>query len=195
MDPIYFKIWELAQPYYEQGRPIDIARIKWMMRDAFLVCQIEKIDDSLLLPLVILHDVGYAKVPKDNISDLDLRKANMKEGAKIAKVILEQVNYPKDKVEKIVYYVSVHDNWAFGDNEVYKKDKILAVFTDLDFIWMATEKGFVAVADNLKLNHKSMLEYLQNNPKLTERPLSTKITQKLFANYIEERKEEAKWMS
>ncbi len=194
MDPIYFKIWELAQPYYEKGRPMDIAHIKWMMRDAFLVCQIEKIDDSLLLPLVILHDVGYAKVPKDNISDLDLRKANMEEGAKIAKEILEKVDYPKDKVEKIVYYISVHDNWAFGDNEIYKNDKILAVFTDLDFIWMATEKGFVAVADNLKLNHKSMLEYLQNNPKLVERPLSTKMTEKLFANYIEERKEESKWM-
>jgi hypothetical protein len=195
MDPIYFKIWELAQPYYEQGRPMDIAHIKWMMRDAFLVCQMEKIDDSLLLPLVILHDVGYAKVPKDNPFNLDLRKAHMEEGAKIAKEILEKVDYPKDKVEKIVYYVSVHDNWAFGDDEVYKNDIILGVFNDLDFMWLATEKGFVAIADYLKLNHKAMLEYIKNDEKLINRPLSTKTTQKLFANYIEERKEESKWMS
>ncbi len=195
MNPIYFKILELALPYYEHGRPMDVAHVKWMMRDAFLVCQLEKIDDSLLLPLVILHDVGYSQVPKDNPFNLDLRKAHMEEGVKIAKEILEKVDYSKDKAERIMHYISVHDNWAFGDNEIYKKDKILAVFNDLDFIWMATEKGFVAVADYLKLKHKAMLDYLQNNPKLTERPLSTKITQKLFANYIEERKEEAKWMS
>ena len=194
MNPIYFKIWELAQPYYEQGRPMDIAHIKWMMRDAFLVCQMEKMDDSLLLPLVILHDVGYSQIPKDNPFNLDLRKTHMEEGVKIAKEILEKVDYPKDKAERIIHYVFVHDNWAFGDNEIYKKDKILAVFNDLDFIWMATEKGFVAVADYLNLKHKAMLDYLQNNPKLTERPFSTQITQKLFTNYMEERKEEAKWM-
>ena len=118
MNQIYEDIWKLAKSYYEKGRPMDIDHIEWMMKDAFLVCQKENLDDSLLLPLVILHDVGYAEVPKDNPFKLNLRKAHMEAGAKIARHILEKLNYPKDKIKKIEYYVSVHDNWALGDNSV-----------------------------------------------------------------------------
>jgi len=85
------------------------------------------------MPLVILHDVGYAKVPKDNPFKLDLRKAHMKAGAKIARKILTELNYPKNKVDKIVNYISIHDNWAFGQNDIYTKDKILGTFSDLDY--------------------------------------------------------------
>jgi hypothetical protein len=37
MKQIYREIWELAKPYYEKGRPMDIDHIRWMMKDAFLV--------------------------------------------------------------------------------------------------------------------------------------------------------------
>src|SRR3989338_850820 len=144
MKVIYSKIWQLAKPYYEKGRPMDIDHIQWMMKEAQYVCEQEKLDDSLLLPLVILHDIGYAKVPKNNPFNLNIRKAHMESGSKIAKSILVKVKYPKDKIKEIVYFVSVHDNWAFGDIEIYTKNKILGIFTDLDFIWIVTPKGFPA---------------------------------------------------
>ncbi len=62
MDKIYRDIWEFAKPYYEKGRPIDIDHVRWMMEDALLVCEKEGVDEGLLLPLVILPDVGYAFV-------------------------------------------------------------------------------------------------------------------------------------
>ena len=104
MKKVYSQIWNLAKPHYKKGRPMDIDHIQWMMKDAALVCKKEKLDDSLLLPLVILHDVGYAEVPKDNPFKLNLRKAHMKAGAKIARRILEQVKYPADKINKLEYY-------------------------------------------------------------------------------------------
>jgi HD superfamily phosphodiesterase len=186
MKKIYSKIWELAKPYYLKGRPNDVEHIKWMMKDALLVCKEENLDDSLLLPLVILHDVGYSKVPKNNPFNLDIRKAHMKEGKKLAESILKKVDYPKGKIEKISYYVSVHDNWALDDNSVYENDLVLATFTDLDFIWMATKKGFPLMMDYLNKDKKELLDFIQNNEKLTKRPFSTKTTKKLFEKYLKE---------
>lgn len=40
--------------------------------------------------------------------------------------------------------MSAQDNWAWNDVEVYQKNKSLWIFTDLDFIWMATPKGFAS---------------------------------------------------
>ena len=188
MKPTYQQIWKLAKPYYKKGRPMDIDHIEWMMKDALLVCKKENLDDTLLLPLVILHDVGYAEVPKDNPYNLDLRKAHMKAGKKIAKEILEKVNYPKDKIKTISYYVSVHDNWALGNNKIYQKDVILGTFTDLDFIWMTTKKGFPAISKILKKNKKEMVQYIENNEKLVERPFATKTVKELFQKYLQQRK-------
>ena len=187
MKEIYLQLWELAKPYYLQGRPMDIDHVQWMMGDALLVCEQEGLDDSLLLPLLFLHDVGYSECPKTNPFELDLRRLHMKKGAAIAKKLLEKAKYPAEKVEKIVYYVSVHDNWAFGDNEVFK-DKILGVFNDLDYLWMATPKGFEAIRKILKKNKKEMVDYLVNNPKPIERPFSAKTTKILYEKYLAERK-------
>lgn len=190
MKQIYKKIWELAKPYYEKGRPMDVDHIEWMMKDAVLVCQKEKLDDSLLLPLVILHDVGYAEVPKDNPFKLNLRKAHMKAGAKIARRILEKLNYPKDKIEKIEYYVSVHDNWALGEIEVYN-DEILGAFTDLDFTWMATPKGFPALMKILDKSHQEMIDYLEDRETPAKcLPFSTKTTKSLYEKYLEDRRKD-----
>jgi len=169
---------------------MDVDHIEWMMKDAFFVCQKENIDDSFLLPLVILHDVGSSKVSKDNPFKLNLRKAHMKEGAKISKDILEKLNYPKNKVDKIEYYISVHDNWAIDDYSVYENDLILAIFTDLDYIWMATQKGFFALMKILNKNKKEMLEYLETNDKPKLRPFCTKTTKNLYQKYLEKRQKE-----
>lgn len=184
MKQIYKKIWEMVKPYYEKGRLMDIKHIEWMAEQALVVCEKENIDDSLLLPLVILHDCGYAKTPKDNPFKLNLRKIHMKKGAEIAKEILGKLNYPENKTKKIIRYVFTHDNWAIGDNKIYKKDKILGTFNDLDFIWMATPMGFRDVGEILNKNPKEMLGYLKNNEKLNNRPFSTLTTSKLFNFYL-----------
>jgi hypothetical protein len=170
---------------------MDIDHIEWMMKDALIVCKKEELDDSILLPLVILHDVGYAKVPKSNPFNLTLRRAHMAEGAKIAREILVKIKYPADKIERIVYFVSVHDNWAFGDVDIYKKNKILAVFSDLDFTWMATPKGFLAVMNILEKDKKEMLKYLTSRKSPAKgQPFSCNTTKELYKKYLQDRKKE-----
>jgi len=192
MKAVYKKLWEMAKPYYLKGRPMDIAHIEWMMKDALLVCKKEGIDESLLLPLVILHDVGYSAVPTGNPYNLDLRRAHMEAGAKIARLILENISYPKEKTDRIAHYVSVHDNWAFGETKIYLEDIVLGTLSDFDFVWMATKEGFSAL---MKIHGKSpaeMIEYLEKNDKLTTRPFRTETAKGLFENYLGERKKEYK---
>ena len=170
---------------------MDIPHLEWMIPVAEEVCKKENIDDSLLLPLVILHDVGYAECPKDNSFGLDMRKAHMKAGEKIAKQLLEKINYPKEKIEKISYYISVHDNWAFGEQNMYWQDKILGTFGDLDFIWVVTPKGFVHIKSLLNKNDKELIEYAERkSDSNVEAHFITKTTKKLFEKYLKERKAE-----
>jgi hypothetical protein len=193
MKDVYKKIWRLAKPHYEKGRPMDIEHIRWIMKDALIVCEKENIDDSLLLPLVILHDVGYSRVAKENYFKMDVRKkAHMKEGAKIAKEILEKINYPKDKIKKICYYISVHDNWALEDHKIFKKDPILGIFNDLDFMWSVTLIGFKLVQKSLGKTPKEMLKWYKENNKHQLRPFCTKTTKDLNEKYIREREEETR---
>ena len=184
MHNIYDEIWQLAKPYYLEGRPMDINHIEWMINDVNLICQSEKIDESLLMPLAILHDVGYAKVEKGNPFNLDLRSLHMEKGKIIAEEIMREVGYNEEKANKISYFVSVHDNWALGDNDIYINDKILGTFNDLDFMWMATEKGVPVFMKILNKSRSEMIEYLENNEKLVNRPWSTETTKLLFDRYI-----------
>ena len=41
MNDIYQKIWDLARSYYEEGRPMDIDHIEWMMEQALIACESE----------------------------------------------------------------------------------------------------------------------------------------------------------
>ena len=105
MEDIYKKIWELAKPYYEKGRPMDIDHIEWMMIEADKMCEAEGIDKTIFIPLVILHDVGYSQVenPKDNPFQLDMRRAHMKAGEELSEKILKMLNYDPEKIKKISY--------------------------------------------------------------------------------------------
>ncbi|MBT5022391.1 HD domain-containing protein [Candidatus Woesearchaeota archaeon] len=188
----YELIWKLAKPYYLKGREMDVSHIDWMMQEAEIVCEKEGLNEELLLPLVILHDVGYAEVKKGNPFDHKLRVTHMKAGAQIALRILNRIEYSPEQTERIAYFISVHDNWALGDYEVYKKSKILAAFNDLDFIWLCVKEGFEAVRKILGKNHSEMIEYLEAEGKLETRNFATKTTKELFENSLEDRKKEIK---
>jgi putative nucleotidyltransferase with HDIG domain len=190
MKQTFQELWQQARPYYKKGRPMDIDHIEWMMPAALYVAEQEGLDEELLIPLVLLHDVGYANTPKGNPFNHDIKRIHMAEGAKIAAKLLSKTELSKEKREKLVYYVSIHDNWIFGDDEIYKNDPIMGNFTDLDYIWMATIKGFPAMQKILELNPDQMYLYLMSNEKPLKRPFSSKTTKGLYERYLEERRVE-----
>ncbi len=183
MDKIYIKIWELANPFYEKGRSYDVPHIKWMMKEANKISDIEKLNKGILLPIVILHDVGYSAVNKKNpaIKDETTKIIHMREGAIIAKAILEKVNYKQSLIEKITYYISVHDNWILGDDSPYKECKEMAVFNDLDFLWTSTSLDiFKTQAESMGLTQKEFYQFRQKDEKLKRRPFYCDYTRQMF---------------
>src|SRR5579872_4224107 len=102
---------------------MDVDHIEWMMGAAEKVCGKEGVDKTIFMPLVILHDAGYSTFENlketDSTYKLDMRRGHMEAGAKLAREILEQVQYDSAKIETICHYISVHDNWAFGENEIF----------------------------------------------------------------------------
>lgn len=195
MNLLYIKIWNEAKPYYLKSRPMDVAHIEWMMKQVEEVCKLENLDETILMPLAILHDVGYATLLSPitaNYYDKDIRRAHMEAGAEIAEQILKSVNYPEVKSKKIVEYVKIHDNWAFGEVDIYLKDKILGTFKDFDYLWIYTKIGCEAIQKVLKKSNLEMLEHLRNevSPIHGKKTFSTTFAQKLREAYLQDREKE-----
>lgn len=137
----YKLILEKAIPYYEKGRPGDIEHIKWLYETIPKFIKPKEVDYDILMPVAILHDTGYSKVPKGaSPLNLDIRKLHSEEGAKIAEEILTLLKYNTDKTKEIKRLITKHDNWAFGDS--FADEPTLLAFQNFDFMWVASEKGF-----------------------------------------------------
>ena len=174
---------------------MDVDHIEWFMKTAQMVCEKEGLDDTLLLPLAILHDVGYSKVKEvktANYYDTDIRRAHMQAGRDIAIEILKQVHYPPAESEKIAHYVSVHDNWAYGEVDIYLSDPVLGTFKDLDYLWIFTEKGCPPIQKVLGKTNEEMLAHLRHeaSPIGGKKPFSNQTTQTLHNEYLKARETE-----
>jgi len=183
MKKIYSDIWKVAKSYYKKGRPMDLGHVSWMMKEAEKVCKKEKLDDSLIMPAVILHDVGYS-VTGAVYYDKKKKGLHMKVGAKLTKKILTDLNYPQEKIKKICYFISVHDNWIYGETEIYKKNKELGVLRDLDFLWILTPDALKILSTELKkTKYEYLIEILEEGK---EKSFSTKTTKKMFDDYTKQ---------
>ncbi len=164
---MYKEIAELAKPFYERGRPKDLEHIKWLVKKLFdskEMIRSKGYDFDIIYALTVLHDVGYANLPKGyNPFDLEIRKLHAEESAKIAKVILDKVNFPKSKREKTLRLIKHHDDWAFGNPP---KDPEWRIFTDLDFSWEASKEGFDVVR---MFRNESRSEFLKTVERHFER--------------------------
>lgn len=193
MDKIYIKLWQLSKPYYEKGRIYDIDQIEWMMKIIDEIIDKIDVDKKILIPLVILHDVGYSTIENKNpnIKDKESKRIHMAEGAKIAKKILEQANYDQELSKKIIELIKVHDNWVFGDHKTFKQNKELAFFNDLDFLFsQSSYKSLEQEGKSMGKTPKQMYELWLTDEKHANRPFSCKQTQKLFTEQMKQRKKE-----
>jgi hypothetical protein len=183
MEKTYKNIWKLAKPYYKKGRPMDIAHISWMMLEIEKVCKLEKLDDTIVIPLVILHDVGYG-ISEQTYFEKNKKEAHMVAGAKLAKSILKKVYYPPKKIKAICKLIKIHDYWIYKNYSIYKRNKLLWIFNDLDFIWLVSPKGFEIVRKVISKNKKEMIDYIKLDPRHKKLGFSCKSTRLLYNFYM-----------
>lgn len=159
-DPLYKKIYDEAEPLL-RARLNDIhARICYHY--ALKLLEEEGGDPGIVLPAVLLHDVGYSSIPDDELQNSfgpiiekpELRRLHETEGAKLAEKILKRVSYPNEFIGEIQAIIAGHDT---RDEALSLNDKIAK---DSDKLWRYSYEGFTIDFERFNLKASEWFDYL-----------------------------------
>ena len=142
MKEVYEKIWELAKPYLDT-RKNDI-HAESATQYAFRLLEKEGGDKTIVIPAILLHDVGWKCVPEElhlkafgpKATLPEINRVHEVEGVKVAKEILEKINYDQAKIEEILEIIDGHDS---RKEPVSLNDKLVK---DADKLWRYTKDAF-----------------------------------------------------
>jgi hypothetical protein len=137
-------VYTLAEPYWHT-RSGEIHMPESFAMAQRLLAALPEADPLIVLPAILLHDVGYARVPEETHHaglhgapggwDADVTRRHEREGARLAAEILAQVGCDAVRSARIVEIVDGHDSRAQALN---LED---AIVKDADKLWRFTESG------------------------------------------------------
>jgi len=134
VEETFERIRKLAGPYLSTRNNdihTDIA-----VEFGFTLLEKEGGDKDIVIPAIILHDVGWKSVPEElqslaygpKIKSPELNRMHEVEGVKIAKEILEKLNFDRDKTKEILEIIDGHDSrkeaHSLNDSIVKDADKL-----------------------------------------------------------------------
>lgn len=101
----------------------------------FRLLETEAGDRDVVIPALILHDVGYSKVPPELLhraygprAEEDVMRIHEREGVKIAGAILKDAGYEEARTEEILSIIDGHDTrktaLSLNDRIVKDADKL-----------------------------------------------------------------------
>ncbi|MCX5811778.1 MAG: HD domain-containing protein [Proteobacteria bacterium] len=161
MDTIHDKIYDMAKPFLDT-RKNDIHIFLSLMFARQLLEHYPEADEDIVLPAVILHDVGWKIVPEDkqsgafgpNTKDTETRRIHEIEGARIAGEILRSLDYNEIKIDEITAIIDGHDSRkeALSLNDSLVKDA--------DKLWRFTRIGVDIDHARFGIDRDSYLAYL-----------------------------------
>lgn len=130
MEGPYTRIFDLAKPYLATRNNELHTRIAYDFAKKLL--QFEGGDEAVVLPAITLHDVGWKSIPEElhlkafgpRDNDMELNRIHEVEGAKTARLILEQVGYDPSLTDQICEIILGHDSRpdALSLNDAIVKD-------------------------------------------------------------------------
>jgi HD superfamily phosphodiesterase len=161
-EPLYQRIFDLARPSLQTRENESHTKVSYAFAERLL--SVEGGDRSIVVPAILLHDIGWIRVPEDlqlmafgpHMSRPELRDVHEKEGAEMARGILTAVGYPADQAERIACIVSRHDSRQ--DAESLEE----AVVKDADKLYRYSREGFSVWADHFGLPEKEYLSELES---------------------------------
>jgi HD superfamily phosphodiesterase len=114
--PAHQKMFEKAKPFLRTRK--NFIHTKIALRYALKLLKSEKGDEAVVIPAIILHDVGWNAIPEHlhltafgpNPSNPKLARVHELEGAKIARAIMEKMHYPPEKIHEIFRIIQGHDS-------------------------------------------------------------------------------------
>jgi HD superfamily phosphodiesterase len=138
------RIYELAEPYWQtRSNEIHVPESYALARR--LLGEFPEADAGIVLPAILLHDVGYVVVPEDDQLkglagapvgwDPDLTRVHEIEGARLAGEILASIDYDPERTRRIQEIVDGHDSRT---EALCIED---AIVKDADKLWRFTPSG------------------------------------------------------
>ena len=122
-------------------------------------------DEDIVIPAIILHDVGWKKVPENlqlrafgpRATSRELNRMHEVEGVKIAGDILKKVNYEADRIEEILKIIDGHDSRKEANT---LNDRIVK---DADKLWRYSKEGFYIDIERFDQTFKEGINRLRSN--------------------------------
>ncbi len=163
MDNIYSKIYNMAMPYLDT-RKNDIHISLSLMFAYRLLEHYPEADRNIVLPAVILHDVGWKSVPEEkqcgafgpNAKDPETQRLHEIEGARIAEEILHTLDYDEAMIAEIIKIIDGHDSRG----EMISLND--ALVKDSDKLWRFTREGVKIDHMRFGIELDIYIEYLGN---------------------------------
>ena len=142
MERKYEDIFERAAPYLDTRKNDVHTKIAYELACRLLAFYPDA-DEDIVLPAIILHDVGWKMVPEDkqleafgpNMKDMESRRVHEVEGARIAKDILVSLNFDPAKIQEILKIIDGHDSRKVA---ISLNDKLVK---DADKLWRFSSVG------------------------------------------------------
>ncbi len=141
----YQPLWARALPYL--GIRQNDEHTRYCVDFAGRLAELCGARRDIVLPAIILHDVGWSTVPEDKILEAfgprtrypELRRQHEVEGAAIARRILAELAFPTGDIDVIAEIIDGHDT----RNEAMSTED--AVVKDADKLWRYTRFGLETV--------------------------------------------------
>ncbi|MBI5248247.1 MAG: HD domain-containing protein [Desulfomonile tiedjei] len=141
MDERYKGIYELAKPFLNTRDNEAHTRVAYSF--AKILMEAEGGDEGVVLPAIILHDVGWKIVPEElqltafgpGKNNMAVNRIHEVEGARIAKEILRQLKYDQALTDQIVEIIMGHDS---RKEPVSRND---AIVKDADKLWRFSQEA------------------------------------------------------
>ena len=135
-------IWQLALPYLDTRHNAVHSDISTQL--AWALLKREGGEEAIVIPAIMLHDVGWKAVPPElhlkafgpGATRPELNRAHEVAGVKIARSILAAVSYHPAQTRQILKIIDGHDSraTAISINDMIVKDA--------DKLWRYTRSGF-----------------------------------------------------
>lgn len=151
-------VWELAAPLL-RVRDNDAHTLYALGLAHALLESHPEADAAIVLPAIMLHDVGWSEVPPEEVLEAiapgggrpDLVLLHEKEGARLAADVLAQTGYDASKVPEILAIIDGHDSRRTA---LSIED---AIVKDSDKVWRLSPHGVDTVMDWFGLDRDQAL--------------------------------------
>ncbi|WP_028067512.1 HD domain-containing protein [Solirubrobacter soli] len=173
----YAEVWAAARPYMRARKNDVHVPLSFGYAERLLGACPEADADVVLLG-ILLHDIGWAVVDQEAIyrdgfgpgmMESDVRIAHEKEGARLARAILEPLGYAASLVDEVAAIIDGHDTRA---RALSHNDELVK---DADRLWRFSVTGVSVACDWFALTPREYAERLVEQFALFFTPVAEEI--------------------